>query len=203
MNRPCYRRVLLVGVMLLALLVACDIFPTDDDFEPTGSPFNLDAGIALVDITGGEQPQATGTYTVNVTGRATGGAPAEQRFPAGLQFVSTQRRVQHVLVLKSQQVEFDTAATRRSLGVFCCNRYRRTPDELDTFDLGPVTNNPGLQEITGLVSGRDISAALWMVQRAVWMVTDSTGLNQAYRDSLAALPAKDEDRAPGDSPRRR
>ena len=188
--RLLYRLLTCLLPAVLLLTGGCDDFLPDEDFKPTGTPFSLNPGLALVNITGGQQPLPTGTYTIDMTCQATGGAPVSQSFPAGLQFISTQRRVQHVIMLKPQTAEFGTDETRSSLGVFCGNRYRRTPDRLDTFELGPVTDNRELREIAELVRDRSITAGIWMVQRAVWMVTDSTGLNQAYRDSLAALPSE-------------
>jgi len=172
---------------LFVVLAACDGFFSTADFEPTGRPFGLDPGLTATSITGGPQLVPAGTYTVDITAVASGGAVSQQ-FPAGLLFSSLQPRVQHVVVLKEQSAVFESGGGRQSVGVFCCNRYRRTPDQGDTFALGPVTDHAGLQEVAALVRDRDISGQLWMVQRAVWMVTDSTGLNQAYRDSLAALP---------------
>jgi hypothetical protein len=191
MSRNCRRLLWLLPAAFALVVGACDDLFPPDDFQPTGTPFSLNPSLTITSITGGPQPVPTGTYTIDITCRATGGAPVGQSFPAGLLFSSTKSRVQHVVVLKSQSANFDVAGSRRSLGVFCCNRFRRTPDELDTFDLGPVTDNGQLQEIAALVGPKDISsnANLWLVQRAVWMATDSTGLTQAYRDSLAALPA--------------
>jgi hypothetical protein len=65
-----------------------------------------------------------------------------------------------------------------------------SPDRGDTFDLGPTTDDPELNQLVDLVRDKDISAggAMWMVQRAVYLVTDSTGLTQAYIDSINALP---------------
>ena len=188
------RRVLRVtgfGFAALLVIVACDDLLLSDDFEPSGAQFNLNPSIEVASITGGPRPVVTGTYTLEMTARSTSGSSASDLLPAGLLFNSTQRRVQHMVVLKSQQVGFETTPGSEDVGVFCCNRLRRTPDNLDTFDLGPVTDNFGLQEIVDAVRNKDISAYtdLWMIQRAVWMVTDSTGLNQAYRDSLAGLPA--------------
>jgi hypothetical protein len=187
-------RVARFGFAALLVLAACDDLLPSDDFEPSGAQFNLNPAIEVASITGGPQPVATGTYTLEVVARSTSGGIASDLLPAGLLFSSTQRRVQHMVVLKGQQVSFDATPGTKHVGVFCCNRLRRTPDNLDTFDLGPVTDNPGLQEIVTAVYSKDISAAsdLWMIQRAVWMVTDSTGLNQAYRDSLAGLPAEED-----------
>ncbi len=189
------RRVLRVarfGFAALLILAACDDLLPSDDFEPSGAQFNLNPAIEVASITGGPRPVVTGTYTLEMMARSTTDGSASDLLPAGLLFSSTQRRVQHMLVLKGQQVSFETTLSSEDVGVFCCNRLRRTPDDLDTFDLGPVTDNPGLQEIVTAVRNKDISAYsnLWMIQRAVWMVTDSTGLNQAYRDSLAGLPAE-------------
>ena len=187
-------RVVRPGLVAILVLVACDELLPPGDFEPSGTQFNLNPAIETASITGGPQPVQTGTYTLDMTARSAGGGTASDLLPAGLLFSSARRRVQHMLVLKDQQVSFGTTAGVEHIGVFCCNRLRRTPDDLDTFDLGPVTDDPGLQEIVDAVRTRDISAYsdLWMVQRAVWMVTDSTGLNQAYRDSLAGLPAGDD-----------
>ncbi|MEO0069725.1 MAG: hypothetical protein ABIK18_02895, partial [candidate division WOR-3 bacterium] len=74
------------------------------------------------------------------------------------------------------------------IGVFCCNRYRQIPAEKDSFLLGPFTDNPELRQVAELVRNKKISDNLGLVQRAVWMITDSTGLTQAYIDSLNALP---------------
>ncbi len=192
-------RVARFGFAALLVIASCDDLLPPDDFEPSGAQFNLNPSIEVASITGGPRPVVTGTYTIEITARSTTGGSASDLLPAGLLFSSTQRRVQHMVVLKSQQVSFETTPGSEDVGVFCCNRLRRTPDNLDTFDLGPVTDNSGLQEIVTAVRNRDISAYtdLWMIQRAVWMVTDSTGLNQAYRDSLAGLPSGKGSRVPG------
>jgi hypothetical protein len=58
-----------------------------------------------------------------------------------------------------------------------------------------MTDNAELQQIVSLVKDKDISRAtdMSMVQHAVQMVTDSTGLTQAYIDSINALPADTTD----------
>ncbi len=173
-----------------ALFLACDFFPGPGDLEPSGTPFYLNGGIELVHIRGDDHGfPATGTFPAVFRARAAGAATAYDTLPAGLLFSSRSSQTQHFVLLKPHAITAAPAGTDNLVGAFCCNEFRNIPRSGDTFDLGPVTDNTGLDDIIDLVAGKDISGALWMVQRAVWMVTDSTGLDQVYRDSLAALPA--------------
>jgi hypothetical protein len=180
---------LLVGLAGLVLLAACDLFPfLPDDFEPSGSPFYPASGITVEMVTGKDAGfPSTGVYPLNVVLGSSAGTLFDT-LPAGLLFRSKRNQVQHMLVLKSHAVSAGAGGSDNEVGVFCCNELRHIPRSNDTFELGPVTDNAGLQEIAALVRDKDISGALWTVQRAVWLVTDSTGLNGFYRDSLAALP---------------
>lgn len=179
----------LIGAGVLPV-ASCDLlFPGPGDFEPSGTEFRLNADIELISVTGKNQGfPGTGTYPLEMKVRSKSSGLRTDTLPAGLLFRSVQSGVQHVLVLKPQVVVCGTSPASCELGVFCCNEHRHMPRASDTFELGPITDNPGLEEIIGLVRDKDISGSLWMVQRAVWMLTDSTGLTQAYRDSLGELP---------------
>jgi hypothetical protein len=182
--RPGFRLILLVFLFLLA----CDFF-VPPDFEPSGSPFNLNPGITLISITGDRRHfSPNGLYSLNLTARATHSAYAYDTLPAGLLFTSTKNSTQHMIILKDHPITVGASNTSVTLGVFCCNRRRLIPAESDTFLLGPYTDNSELRQLAELVRHKRISENLGMVQRAVWMITDSTGLNQAYIDSLNALP---------------
>jgi len=178
-------------VLGLVLFAACDgLFPGPDDFEPSGTPFYLNSNIELVAVSGKDQGfPGTGTFPLSFNCRSRTGSTETDLLPAGLLFASTKNRTQHMLLLKPQAVSAPAGGGTTELGAFCCNEFREVPRSGDTFELGPVTDNSGLVEIANLVQGKDISGSLWMVQRAVWLVTDSTGLTQAYRDSLASLPS--------------
>jgi len=178
------------GLSALVMLVACDalIFPPDD-FEPSGTPFNLNPQIDVLSIAGKDAGfPNSGTYPLNFEAETGGAGPEHDTLPPGLLFRSKSNQVQHMLMLKPHPVAVGTKSDDIELGVFCCNEFRHIPRSNDSFELGPVSDNAELMEIASLVDGKDMSGALWTVQRAVWMVTDSTGLNQVYRDSLAALP---------------
>ncbi len=180
------RRLMLVFLLLLA---ACDNFLVPTDFEPTGSPFSLNPGITLITIAGDRQHfSPNGLYSLALVARANNSAYASDTLPAGLLFTSSRNSTQHMIMLKDHPVTFSTNNTTVVLGVFCCNRRRLIPAEADTFTLGPLTDNPELRQLAELVRHKRISENLGMVQRAVWMVTDSTGLTQAYIDSIRALP---------------
>jgi hypothetical protein len=173
----------------LLLLSACDLLPIDD-FEPTGSSFALNADIELVSITGSPQTSDYGPMTMAMTISSRSGTTETDRLPAGLCFRRRRTENQHIAILKQQEVTTGTGTRVCQLGAFCLNRNRFQPNVGDTYDLGPVTDNAGLRQIIGLIAAKDISDGndMWMVQRAVYLVTDSTGLTQAYIDSLNALP---------------
>lgn len=178
------------AIALGLLFLACDLLPTNE-FEPTGTQFRLNSNIDVVSITGDPDISYAGPMTVAFRAVSLTSSVESDVLPAGLLLVRRNSLTQHLLFLKGQTVTAQTSTTKTLVGTFCCNRYRDIPDAGDTFDLGPVTDNPELQQIVSLVKDKDISNSsnMWMVQRAVQMVTDSTGLTQAYIDSINALPA--------------
>jgi len=184
------RRILSAAVLAAALLaLSCDDLFPDDGFEPTGTPFTLAPGIDLVAATGDPRLHDLGPVTLAITLTSSTGQTETDDLPAGL-FFRPGGRVQNVILLKGQPVVAGTTATKTLLGSFCCNFQHLTPNDDDTLELGPVTDNPDLRQIIDLVEDRDISGPsdMAMVQNAVYMVTDSGGLNQAYIDSLGDLP---------------
>lgn len=192
------RYLVIVFAAGLAALSCEGLLPGPNDFEPTGTDFRLNDNLAIIAISGKDQGfPTTGVYPVNLRLVSRTQNQVADTLPAGLLFRSAKRRVQHLLCLKPHTVAAGSAAQDIMVGAFCCNKYRAIPRSSDTFTLGPVTDNSELQEIVGLVRNKNISGHLWMVQRAVWMVTDSTGLNQVYRDSLAALPDAERTDRPG------
>jgi hypothetical protein len=177
------------GLALALLFFACDMLPTDE-FEPTGSQFNGNPAIEVVSITGHPDLSPNGPFTMGMTIVSLTSGVESDELPAGLLLRRRVNNTQHMLLLKPHPIATDTIERLMLLGAFCCNKLRASPDIGDTFDIGPVTDNDDLQEIASLVRNKDISSGtdMWMVQRAVYMVTDSTGLTQAYVDSLTALP---------------
>jgi hypothetical protein len=179
-----------VALALALLLLGCDLLPTGE-FTPSGSEFALNSNINVTSITGNPTTVETGPMTIAFTAVSRTANTESDVLPAGLLLVRRNNQTQHLLFLKDQPVTAAASGTTTLVGTFCCNKYRDIPDAGDTFDLGPITDNPGLQQIVGIVRNKDVSSPtdMFMVQRAVQMVTDSTGLTQAYIDSLNALPA--------------
>jgi hypothetical protein len=178
------------AVALTLLFLACDLLPTNE-FEPSGTQFNLNPDITVISITGNPQLSPYGPFTMGMTIVSRTSSTETDVLPAGLLLKRRVNNTQHMLLLKPQTVTAGTTNSLVLLGTFCCNKNRPSPDEGDTFDIGPVTDNSGLQELVNLVQHKEISNGndMWMVQRAVYLVTDSTGLTQAYVDSINALPA--------------
>jgi hypothetical protein len=189
------KNTLLRGAIALALLfLACDLLPTDE-FEPTGSQFDINSNINVISITGDPRTNDMGPMTIAIQAVSRTSGVESDILPAGLLLRRRNNLTQHLLFLKDQPVVAGTSTTKTLVGTFCCNKHRDIPDAGDTFNFGPTTDNAELQQIVGLVKDKDISRAtdMYMVQRAVQMVTDSTGLTQAYIDSINALPADTTD----------
>ena len=178
------------ALALALLFLACDLLPTNE-FEPTGTQFTLNSNINVISITGDPDLSDMGPMTIAFSAVSRTSSTESDVLPAGLLLVRRNNQTQHLLFLKDQPVTATVLTTKTLLGTFCCNKHRNIPDAGDTFDLGPMTDNAELQQIVGIVKNKDISNAsnMYMVQRAVQMVTDSTGLTQTYVDSLNALPS--------------
>jgi hypothetical protein len=195
MTYESHARFLLRGALaLLLLFLACDVLTTGE-FEPTGSQFTLNSNIDVIAITGDPRTNDKGPMTVAFYAVSRTSSIEGDVLPAGLLLVRRNNQTQHLLFLKDQTITAQTSPTKTLVGTFCCNKYRNIPDAGDTFDLGPLTDNAELQQIVGIVKSKDVSdgSDMYMVQRAVQMVTDSTGLTQAYIDSLNALPPDTSD----------
>jgi hypothetical protein len=181
------KRLLLAALLLTA---ACDLLLPPLDFEPTGTTFSLNPQIAPP-VTAGSLRNFSpvGSVTLDMTCRSTGSGPVAETLPAGLLLRSRRSSVQHLLVVKPHPFVAGTSPTEVVVGSFCCNEARSIPDYEDTFDLGPLTDNSGLQQIVSIVSSRDITGNLTLVANAVTEVTSRGSLPDAYVDSLNALPA--------------
>jgi hypothetical protein len=176
---------------VLLALVACDQL-LQKDFEPSGSDYQLNSNIRVIAIAGDPQTVGTGTFTLRMTIASKTSNVETATLPGGLTFRRRKNTTQHLLVLKPQTITTGTGSNSVlvRLGVFCLNKRREPPTVEDTFDIGPVTDNEDLRLIADSVLHKDISDGndMWMVQHAVYMVTDSSGLPQVYVDSIRALP---------------
>ncbi len=190
-RKDAMKNTMLRGAIALALLfLACDLLP-NGEFEPTGTQFNVNSKIDVISITGNPSLSPNGPFTLGMTIVSKTSGLENDVLPAGLLLKRRTNTTQHMLLLKSHPIVAGPSNAVAILGSFCCNKFRASPDLGDTFDIGPVTDNTDLLQLVSLVQHKDISngSNMWMVQRAVYLVTDSTGLTQAYVDSINALPA--------------
>jgi hypothetical protein len=179
------------GALALALLfLACDLLPTGE-FEPTGSQFNINSNIHVISITGNPDTSPNGPITLGMTIVSRTSSVVTVVLPAGLLLKRRVNNTQHMLLLKPHAIAAGPSNSVAILGTFCCNENRPSPDLGDTFDIGPITDNDDLDSLVSLVRDKDISKGtdMWMVQRAVYMVTNGDSLTQAYIDSIHALPS--------------
>lgn len=174
----------------LALVAGCSLFDTGTGaFEPEGTAFTLDPDIEVAGLTGSDTGFSRyGLYPVEIRGRSRSGQDAVDTLVGGLFFVSQDRKVQHIVIVKSQELRFGAAETCHVIGGFCCNPELDAPESGDAFEIGPVTDNPDLRKIVDICADRLITFSGLTVQLAVWQVTDGDGLTAAMEDSLRNLP---------------
>jgi len=75
-----------------------------------------------------------------------------------------------------------------ALDMFCLNE-ERAPSEQDLpYALGPVSDDPDIQDLITRVRGRTLDEdAVEVLQTAIWSITEGRGLTPADRSALAAL----------------
>lgn len=108
-------------------------------------------------------------------------------FPGGLIFISESDEVQNGILVQERVIVIPPTTTQRiALGLDCANGGRHAPAEEDLYRFGPVTDNPELLELIGLLADKDISQ--FSTQFAVWEITDFGGLTDETRAEIEALP---------------
>jgi hypothetical protein len=180
---------LVVGLALV--LVGCQYILPPQEFEPTGTQFNINSSIDVKDIAGattGYDP--TGLFTVEMKVTSLSSGTVSDILPAGLLFRSSNSAVQHMILVRDHPVAAPAGHdTTISVGVFCCNSSRAVPNDSDHYTVGPVTDNSDLRTIVSITKHKALGVTnVNLVQEAVWSVTDGTGLTQGMIDSLNALP---------------
>lgn len=185
------RRLLLPVIPLAAVvtILSCSLFDTDKEFEPKGTAFALDPGIAISALYGSDTGYSrVGFFNVELRGRSTTGQVIVETLPGGLFFLPGSDETQNLIIIKRQIVSFGAAETAYVIGSFCCNSGLHAPGSEDAFTIGPVTDNADLKRIIDICADRDITWHAYLVQSAVWQVTDGPGLTQRMEDSLRAMP---------------
>jgi hypothetical protein len=178
-------------LMPVVLLVGCTgIFP-NGEFQPTGTQFNLNSAVQVKSIVGSTSRfDTTAMFSVDMTGTSTSSGNESAVLPAGLFMKSKKSAIQHMIIVKDYPIAVppghDTLIT---IGVFCCNSTKDVPDNTDTFEIGPVTDNSELQQVVAITKTRHLGPSnSTFVQQVIWNVTDGKGLPQSTIDSLNALP---------------
>jgi len=176
--------------VVLALVAGCDLFgKKETDFTPHGTTFTFNPSIAVSRVDGNFSSfNPNGVYQLSLYARSLSGVVEEDTLVAGLFLVAESSSVQHMLFVKPCAISVGTIDTVIALGCFCCNSGRDVPESVDTYDIGPVTDNANLQQIIDIVRDKDITLGLYTVQEAVWQVTDSGELTQDMINHLNALP---------------
>jgi hypothetical protein len=175
----------------VVLLVGCTgIFP-NGEFQPTGTQYNLNSAIQVKNIVGSTSRfDTTAMFSVDLTGTSTSSGTESAVLPAGLFMKSKKNAVQHMIIVKDYSIAVPAGHdTLITIGVFCCNSTKDVPDNTDTFEIGPVTDNSELQQVVAITKSKHLGPSnSTFIQQVVWNITDSKGLPQSTIDSLNALP---------------
>jgi hypothetical protein len=187
------RNIMLRAVVLavvLALVAGCNSFGTQEtEFTPHGTTFTLNPNIAVSRGDGNFcSYNPNGLFQLSLYARSLSGVVEGDTLVAGLFLVSKSDSVQHMLLVKPWAINVGTTDTVIALGCYCCNSGLHAPESVDTYEIGPVTDNAKLKQIIDIVRDKDVTSDVITVQTAVWQVTDNGELTQDMIDQLNALP---------------
>lgn len=174
---------------------------------PTGTPFNLPAGIGLAGIIKGYNTNdcgcdkddagcqiGTGDLVKVCLGLTnTTNKPITVTFPKGLIIISMETETQNGLVIQVETIEIPADQTvYYSLGAYCLNSERNPAFVTDVFEFGPVTQNAKLKELMTMVANKrlDNIETRGVLQAALWNITDGDGLTDFDRQYISSIPNK-------------
>uniref|UniRef100_A0A7C6A9F8 Uncharacterized protein n=1 Tax=candidate division WOR-3 bacterium TaxID=2052148 RepID=A0A7C6A9F8_UNCW3 len=193
------RQSALGGLFITLLLVLtfspnCDLLPNDKDFEPTGNPYTLNPNIELIRIQESKtRYNPTGTFSLDFIARSKSGNTESANLPAGLFFLASNKKVQNTIIVKDYQIPVTSVVDTFTLGVFSVNEFKDLPGDADYYTIGPITDNPDLNQIIDIVRHKRLDASnVLTVQRAIYQVTSGDSLSSTMLESLNMLPPESD-----------
>jgi len=176
----------------------------DSTAAPTGAAWTWPNGVQVSDPIKGDDPfcvppEQAATPPVGHGGLVrlclgfhnTGLVPVTVTLPPGLIFVSNSLEGQNGLVLTLTTIVVPVTSTTFHVPVYlyCLNLGRHnTAGAQDTYEPGPVTDDPSVLELLALLQGKQVTPAFdFKLQQILWDITENGGLTQEDRDAIAAL----------------
>ncbi len=173
--------------------------------RPVGTTYTLPAGVTLEKPTKGDDPYCVpkdqkekdkkgsgGLVRVCLNFRNSTQSPITVVFPPGLVFIAQDEDSQNGLVI--QQVSIEVPALREQffspLYLYCLNEDRNpTAGGQDLYDLGPVTQDASVLELSALVKDKTLPLVdpNSTVQVALWSITEGAGLTATDRQAISKL----------------
>lgn len=171
---------------------------------PVGSPFILPDGVALetpvvawvpndpveCDDKYAEDGKGSGdAVALCLVFRNDTGRPINVTLPPGLIFVSRNDDSQNGVIVET--ITFEVPPGERFFApilAYCVNIDRTTTGREDRYDLGPVLDHPGFQELFALLAGKTLTVQDGgLIQSAVHAIADGVGLSEAQKLALRRL----------------
>jgi len=176
----------------------------DSTAAPTGRAWSWPQGLQVDDPVKGDDPSCVppeqpatppvghgGLVRVCLGFRNTGLVPVTVTLPPGLIFVSNSLEGQNGLVLTVTTIVVPVTSTTFYVPVYayCLNLGRHnTAGAQDTYQAGPLTDDPSVLELLTLLQGKQVTPAFdFKLQEILWDITENGGLTQDDRDAIAAL----------------
>lgn len=162
--------------------------------RPTGRRISLPptvrvAGSLRGGATDGERV-GSGAGHVDVGLRlASDDATTEVLLPAGLVMISKSTGVQNGILVQPVRLRVPPQTTKGwVLAMYCANQGRKPADATSEFEIGPVITDDAFHELARLLADKNIPPDQTnAVQKAVWEVTDGTGLTPESREMVSRL----------------
>lgn len=182
----------------------------DSNDMPQGTPYQLPAGISMVDTMHGDECDTvyrvgSGYYVKMCAGLYNSGSnDVELLLPGGLICVASDRSsYQNGLLLQATKIILKAKkVTNCSILTYCTNAGKHAASDNMYYTFGPVTNSTLIQELVTLVKNKKINVSDYpagssdysdvtsTLQGAVWDITDGRGLSDGHRSEIQQIPNK-------------
>ena len=104
-----------------------------------------------------QKGSGVGLFRTCVTLMNTGSTPVTVTLPAGLMFVSSDLDHQNGILLTPVTVTIGVKSPARFLlNGYCLNPARKVSGYNHTYTMGPVTQNPHLKQLIGLIGNKEL-----------------------------------------------
>ncbi|MGB6092477.1 MAG: thioester domain-containing protein [Moheibacter sp.] len=120
-------------------------------------------------------------------------------FPAGLTFRADNIEDQNGILVQETKISLAEGQTCKTfIPTYCINQEKHGSTQNSSYSFGPITNASPMQELIQLVKNKRINYedfvheedyydGVYVLQNAIWSITDRDGLTQENRNEIQSL----------------